>query len=143
MKISTKGRKRKRRKRKKKETGRNLLYFPSWNWWRTIGSGTEARSYTLYNLSEERRRSGKANYRYCWNKWGNAQSVSCWRMEFLKQSKHAKHFSDEIPGNTSAKHHPIPSQLCPINVRESATFHALLLHECKTWCLFFTINERQ
>lgn len=136
MKISAE---RTKKEKKRKGTSKNLSYFSSRNWWSTIGSGTEAPSYTLYNLSEERRRSGKANYRYWWNKWGeegNAQSVSRWRMEFLKQSKHAKHFSDEIPGNTSAKPPSDPFNFVQSTFENRPCF-ALLLHECKTSSLYF------
>lgn len=59
MKISTKG--------GKKEKGKRVKIYYTFHReidGGTIGIGTEARSYTLYNVSEERRRSGKANYRY-------------------------------------------------------------------------------
>lgn len=107
MKISTKG--------GKKEKGKRVKIYYTFHReidGGTIGIGTEARSYTLYNVSEERRRSGKANYRYRWNKWGERTKRFVLTNGIFKAIQARETF---LWWNTwkyaSAKHHPIPTQL--------------------------------
>lgn len=126
MKISAE---RTKKEKKRKGTSKNLSYFSSRNWWSTIGSGTEARSYTLYNLSEERRRSGKANYRYWWNKWGGGGERTK-RFVLTNGIFKAIQARETFLWWNTWKYEcetPIRSlQLCPINVRESAVFRTFI-----------------